>query len=92
MVAGVVPFGSSRRVDAWRERGNRVGWAAREDTHDGDRGVDSTVEVDRPCAEPEPAWALSWREAERLGGERQMARNVPRRAWWPGTSLTSRAT
>ena len=23
MVAGVVPFGSSRRVDAWRERGNR---------------------------------------------------------------------
>ena len=24
MVAGIVPFGSSRRVDAWRERGNRV--------------------------------------------------------------------
>jgi hypothetical protein len=28
------------------------------------------------------------REAERLGGKRQMGRNVPRQAWWPGTSLT----
>lgn len=28
------------------------------------------------------------REAERLGGKRQMGRNVPRQAWWPATSLT----